>query len=210
MRRFFSLTQDLDECQVDWIEHQLKFYTHIYCVGDAAQTIFSFRGARSKFVTNIPNAIDRSLTTSWRFGPVIANVANTVLFAKHYSPQTCQYKKLWIPYRLKGNEKIVCTVTSQSMLPQWKNHPVTVIASGNATLMIKAMDLLGMGDLLGGTEESDEDEGEPGGDESAFAVKARIVTPDDTFDVPKIHINGKGESSGLRKWHGVAKQISTL
>ena len=58
--------QDMDGCQVEWMKNQAKFGkfdfflltfcfqivaigTHVFFVGDAAQTIYSFRGARVSF-----------------------------------------------------------------------------------------------------------------------------------------------------------------
>jgi superfamily I DNA/RNA helicase len=39
-------SQDMDGCQVNWsAKQQVVFGTHIYVVGDAAQTLFTFRGA---------------------------------------------------------------------------------------------------------------------------------------------------------------------
>ena len=84
--------QDLDECQIDWIAKQEKYGTHIYLVGDAAQTIYSFRGAKSKYMMNIEVDEEKclALTKSWRFGPGIASIANLVLFMKEFSPQTTE------------------------------------------------------------------------------------------------------------------------
>ena len=39
-------SQDMDQCQVDWINQQKQFGTHIYFVGDMAQCIYGFRGAK--------------------------------------------------------------------------------------------------------------------------------------------------------------------
>ena len=41
--------------------------THIFFVGDSAQCIYGFRGAKSKHVMKL-DCIDTQLTTSWRFG----------------------------------------------------------------------------------------------------------------------------------------------
>lgn len=89
-------SQDLDECQMNWIDTQAKNYnTLVYFVGDAAQTIYSFRGAKSKYMMTI-KAVDGTLTKSFRFGETIANIANLVLFAKEKSPQTtANYTPVW-------------------------------------------------------------------------------------------------------------------
>ena len=41
-------SQDMDQCQVDWIDQQKQHGTHVYFVGDMAQCIYGFRGAKSK------------------------------------------------------------------------------------------------------------------------------------------------------------------
>ena len=66
--------QDLDECQVDWVHRQHAFGTHLYFVGDAAQCIYGFRGAKSSYVMKL-DCIDTKLTKSWRFGPDVARVS---------------------------------------------------------------------------------------------------------------------------------------
>lgn len=43
-------SQDMDECQVAWIASQKQFGTHIFFVGDSAQCIYGFRGAKSSYV----------------------------------------------------------------------------------------------------------------------------------------------------------------
>lgn len=94
-------SQDLDGCQTDWIAKQATAgkgnKNHVYFVGDAAQTIYSFRGAKSRYMMGVPNAVDCSLTKSWRFGSEIAKIANTVLFTKLKSPQTTgnSYHPIW-------------------------------------------------------------------------------------------------------------------
>lgn len=90
-------SQDMDECQMNWIEAQARNYnTHVYFVGDAAQTIYSFRGAKSKYMMNIKDAVDCTLTKSFRFGQKISYIANLVLFAKEKSPQTtANYNPVW-------------------------------------------------------------------------------------------------------------------
>lgn len=69
----------------------------IHPIKDAAQTIYSFRGAKSKHMMNVWGAQDSTLTKSWRFGTTIANIANVILFSKEYSPQTTanDYAPIW-------------------------------------------------------------------------------------------------------------------
>jgi superfamily I DNA/RNA helicase len=41
--------QDMDGCQIDWIRSQAELFgTHVYLVGDPAQAIYGFRGAKPK------------------------------------------------------------------------------------------------------------------------------------------------------------------
>jgi hypothetical protein len=112
-------SQDLTACQIDWFSQQQDHGTQLFFVGDAAQSIYSFRGARSKLlimlgkkrvglnVTTDPDRpiVDLELTKSFRFGANIAAAANTILFAKHKSTQTAtrsNREKHWRPYRLVG------------------------------------------------------------------------------------------------------------
>ena len=55
-------SQDLDGAQVDWLCTQAKLYgTHVYFMGDAMQTIYTFRGAKSKNLTQLGTYKSRSL-----------------------------------------------------------------------------------------------------------------------------------------------------
>ena len=93
-------SQDLNECQVAWMTQQRRLGggKQIYFVGDAVQTIYGFRGAKSKFLGSIRGAKDLPLTKSFRFGPGLAAVANVILFAKEHSPQVKHFR----PYRVLG------------------------------------------------------------------------------------------------------------
>eukprot|EP00592_Proboscia_alata_P001278 CAMPEP_0194373956 /NCGR_PEP_ID=MMETSP0174-20130528/22325_1 /TAXON_ID=216777 /ORGANISM="Proboscia alata, Strain PI-D3" /LENGTH=925 /DNA_ID=CAMNT_0039153245 /DNA_START=461 /DNA_END=3238 /DNA_ORIENTATION=+ len=240
--------QDLDGCQTDWIVGQVKYGTHVYLVGDAAQTIYSFRGAKSKFMMGVEVAPEHccSLTKSWRFGKAIASVANVVLYAKHKSSQTTDNKHspIWSPYRLQGCNR-EGTVTDEALLPKWKEMPVTLIAATNATLLLAAVQLFGMdtshvndNDYTSGMDTSNvkrmtmkrmhmEHDAYEEDEEEGINSELYMVTPDDesmltssTFNLdacdekfmsfPKIHINGKGENSGVNKWKLVMKQISYI
>ena len=59
----------------------------VFFVGDMAQTIYSFRGAKSRWLLEIKPDFDMDLTQSFRFKYPIARVANTILFGKMNSPQ---------------------------------------------------------------------------------------------------------------------------
>ena len=39
-------SQDFDACQIQWLDSQANHGCQVFLVGDAAQSIFSFRGAR--------------------------------------------------------------------------------------------------------------------------------------------------------------------
>ena len=186
-------SQDMDACQINWMAGQSKFGTHVYLVGDCAQSIYGFRGAKSKCLMDISNehsVRDCTLTTSWRFGHEIARVANLILFCKERSPQTSQnpYKMTWRPYRVQGGSPRAGTVTGRKL--DWKEQKFTLIAYKNATLMKEAL-------LTMGYEMSDDIEDQEG-DNGV-----------DTLEMPKFFVNGKG-SSGARKFRDMFKTIQHL
>lgn len=131
-------SQDLTACQLDLFVHQqIKNSKHVFLVGDACQTIYSFRGARSKFIAQLEDTRDFKLTTSFRFGAHISFVANTFLWIKEKSPQL----QMFIPYRLVGkssNPGLVQGFSDEQRLL----YPYTVVARQNATLITKALALL--------------------------------------------------------------------
>lgn len=55
--------------------HDMNLGTHVFFVGDSAQCIYQFRGAKSANLMKL-DCIDYQLTKSWRFGPNIAKIAN--------------------------------------------------------------------------------------------------------------------------------------
>jgi hypothetical protein len=111
-------SQDMDACQIHWITHGQTQPTvslhhpslsYVYVVGDPAQSIYGFRGARPRYLMELSQNdtlhADLFLTETWRFGSSIANIANLILFAKEHSEQTTrtrdgQYRD-WIPYRIR-------------------------------------------------------------------------------------------------------------
>jgi len=160
-------------------------------------------------------------------------------------------------------------VTTDQILSKWKDMPITVIASFNATLLHTAVSMLGMQidadvnedfaddsdeedttknagskDLLplisnesstgsqDATTQSDANQDTPvpivssdtcspiyvKSEESfeearpSASVKVAAGAKEETVPVsfPKIHINGQGENSGLRKWQSVLKQIGHM
>ena len=128
--------QDLNKCQIAWLASQDR--AQVFFVGDPVQTIYSFRGAKSKFLSELPGAIDRALTASFRFGPAIGAAANTILFAKAHSPQTD-----WLPYRLRARGAHRGLVTSAGLL-DGRLGPVTLLARANAELLVQALECLAL------------------------------------------------------------------
>ena len=71
----------------------------------------------------------------------------------------CIPKKQWIPYRIEGargeNES---SVTTESLLGKTKETgTITFIARTNYALMFKAMEIMGLGCLVGGQSDVDSD-----------------------------------------------------
>jgi len=129
--------QDMDGCQVDWIDGQRERGAHVVLVGDPAQTIYGFRGAKSTFMLGCEGE-DCRLTQSWRFGRQIARAANTVLLAKERSPQTTKKSgkyRLWVPYRIEGAGG-EGGVTAGSLIDRWKEGPFTLISYKNGALFV--------------------------------------------------------------------------
>ena len=151
-------SQDLDAAQIDFLCNQAKLQgTHLYFVGDAVQTIYSFRGAKSINLTNLGtfssqalsakhNVIDLPLTHCWRFNPVIANVGNSILYVKEKSPQTIK-KKTWHPYRLKGCGSATGRVVTKAFGRD--NTPFTVIAFSNYQLLDYTLGMLSSDKWIG-------------------------------------------------------------
>ena len=136
--------QDLNPCQGAFITAHAA-QAQLFLVGDFAQCIYTFRGARPDVIMGLQGAVDRALTTSFRFGPRIAAAANVVLFAKEHSPQTPgpnEGKPLWVPYRIRGGASFAGQLLSTSRTQPTPESPVTYIARCNATLVTQALELL--------------------------------------------------------------------
>ena len=115
-------------------------------------------------------------------------------------------------------------MTTKSLLSKWKEMPVTVIAFANATLMTTAVHMFGFQNTNEDSSISSQD-GEDVALESlvqspekttASSSRPPPVTPDDDEEgfkpeiiLPKIHINGKGENSGMKKIE-LIKEIEVL
>ena len=208
--------QDLDEAQVEWIQGQKEYGTHIYFVGDSAQSIYGFRGAKSANVMKL-DCLDTQMTKSWRFGKDIARVANIPLFAKEKSIQTTQNLgkyRLWIPYRIEGarcekdcdDDMLIRGVTTKSLLEnrqQFKS--ITVIGRSNAGLMIKAIDLIGLSSLKNPGPAEDEEE-------SSHQEINAVMDVENLLDknLPRFHVVGQGETSGAKKFKMASREIRFL
>ena len=67
--------------------------------------------------------------------------------------------------------------------------------------MFKAMEIMGLGAL-------DDDDSE--GDEIMSKMMPDIHVPLHLDNVPKFHINGEGDLSGLKRWRKTSKEIRHL
>lgn len=208
-------SQDCDACQISWLAKQTEFGSQVYFVGDSAQTIYSFRGAKSSILMKLPASKSCTLTKSWRFGPAIARIANLVLFAKEKSPQTIGTNTpTWDPYRVKGNGNPHDMVTSRPIAQNWKHQKITIIAWHNSTLLVEALKLLGFSsegicERSGGIND---DRHKKENDLSSIVSQeingGNLYYQSDQF--PKFHINGKGDNSGHGKWKTVLKEIESM
>jgi len=186
-------SQDCDACQIVWIEKQVEFGAQVYFVGDAAQTIYSFRGAKSENLMKLDVIEEHrcTLTRSWRFGDSIARIANLVLFSKEYSCQTTQNDpKIWEPYRVEGSEMVNDQVSANNILNSWETQKVTVIARRNDTLITMATKFF---DIC-----------------NAGPENTSGITEIKTRKMPKFHINGNGKGSGPAKMYHFVKQADAL
>jgi superfamily I DNA/RNA helicase len=155
-------SQDMDACQIDFIVHQQAelHRRHVYVVGDPAQAIYGFRGAKPKFLLQLGCNEKMLLTHTFRFGPGVCNIANMILFAKEKSDQT-QYGKLdkkpiyWDPYRAQSGipDKESIITTDRSILEDWKSGQVALIARTNTMLLLEILPLFG----FSFSEENDSD-----------------------------------------------------
>ena len=144
-------SQDMNPCQIEWLASHGRTM-QVYFVGDAAQTIYGFRGARSKSLMGLPATKDFPLTQSFRFGSQIGAAANTILFAKEHSRQTSDGDggpkaagKAWQPYRVRARSdrpSVVRHGSQCSMGVQKPGPPLCVIAFGNMSLLQYAISLL--------------------------------------------------------------------
>ncbi|KAJ2996566.1 F-box DNA helicase 1 [Globomyces sp. JEL0801] len=125
--------QDASMCQMDlFVNQQVAQQKNVYLFGDAVQAIYSFRGAKSRYLTALPNTTDFHLTNCFRFGKNISHVANLFLHAKEYSGQVNDFT----PYRLTGLSTIDGIVTERSL-----EYPYTAIGRSHSGIIIFAIEL---------------------------------------------------------------------
>lgn len=130
----------------------------MFFVGDAAQTIYTFRGAKSANLLNLPDCMDFGLTESFRFDPNIAVIANLIVWGKKESllefrpyqrvgasPRASQ---VWCAQRTKkdkgGLENDVMSFIERCQRDETAGAErcVTLISCMNMTLVIMAIRLL--------------------------------------------------------------------
>ena len=136
-------SQDMNPCQIEWLaSHRDKM--QVFFVGDAAQTIYAFRGAKSSSLMGLRDVQELPLTQTFRFGPQIGAVANTVLFIKEHSRQTRTDKPTWDPYRLRSKPDVPSIVRYAEDHPEQLPglEPLCVIARSNMQLMQYAVPIL--------------------------------------------------------------------
>ena len=215
-------SQDMDGCQVNWVaEKQVEFAKQVYVVGDAAQAIYGFRGAKSKYLMDLPIDKELMLTESWRFGEAIAQIANLVLFAKENSDQTEKSQgaprdgmkwKNWIPYRVKSGRAKAAHVTDASLISSWQDYraeskQITLIARQNKTLFQATLQIFGF------TPSDDSDSTTKSPIDGACIVdrvkKEAIVEEEDDFDYID-DCNSDAEASCLQAGQGNRTEPGTL
>ncbi|KAJ3131177.1 hypothetical protein HK100_006689 [Physocladia obscura] len=139
-------SQDATACQLDlFVTQPVKMSNsetlkNVFMVGDPAQSIYYFRGARPKELAQIHTkldtpVIDFNLTRSFRFGVNVAHTANILLWIKSKSPQSKDFN----PYVLVGGNTIPGTIVdSLQELP----YPHTIIARSGVQLISKGIEAM--------------------------------------------------------------------
>mmetsp|Transcript_28830 Transcript_28830/g.27623 ORF Transcript_28830/g.27623 Transcript_28830/m.27623 type:complete len:551 (+) Transcript_28830:240-1892(+) len=229
--------QDSNECSNSWICKQASSYhTQTFIVGDSAQAIYGFRGAKPAHLLAISNkykVIDCELTESYRFGPEIAAVANVLLNGKENSPQTIgQPKKSWNPYRMTG-VGASSFVTSKNLIDEiyprgGGRNPVTIIAFKNMELLDYYLKFSNNCHEIEIIEHRNEGSGEsssedyrmpPSNHEHCNGIDNEVIHSNNTqsqmgppppqLEHPpyKISLFGEGESSGKNNWIKVKNKL---
>jgi hypothetical protein len=175
-------SQDLNAAQVSWLSAQALYGLDVFFVGDAAQTIYSFRGAKARYIAQLANAHDAQLTVSFRFGPKIAAAANALLLSKRFSAQTDPDPNhaLWWPYYVTGAARAPGRVLECDLVAAraWggERGPITVIARTNVGLLNMVLPV-----LAGGADGS---------------------AP------PRIAVLGEGDNAGAKLWRRVLAEVA--
>ena len=154
-------SQDLTDCQIAWMSLQRgsdeRTRRQVFFVGDMAQTIYSFRGAKSKFLMEVKADHYCELTQSFRFPYPIARVANIIIYGKMNSPQAKDFR----PYKVQaasrdrnrsevfhygrqvGPEDAILKLRERCTKEQeQKDRMVTVVSFRNGTLIKAALDVM--------------------------------------------------------------------
>lgn len=137
--------QDTSPVMLSVMEQQVRRGTRVILVGDSAQQIYSWRGAVNALAA-FPDAKRLYLSQSFRFGPVIAEVANAVL--SHLEERT--------QLVMKGTERIGSRLDAVAV-------PRAVLCRTNAGAV---------GTLLEGLEQGRRGHMIGGGDDVAAFVRA--------------------------------------
>lgn len=130
--------QDTSPVMLDVLAQQVKRGTQVFLVGDSAQQIYSWRGAVNALAA-FPEAKRLMLSQSFRFGQVVAEVANAVL--SHLNERT--------PLVMKGFDKI------NSRLDRI-NEPKAILCRTNAAAVQAVLDGIANGkrpNLIGGGDD---------------------------------------------------------
>lgn len=105
----------------------------IVVVGDQNQAIYMWRGASNMMIETAKYGEELPLTTSFRFGPRVAAIANKILSAE---------KPMAHPLIGKGYDTVVGSPDSEAVDI---TKPHTIIFRKNLTMLLAAMDALGEG-----------------------------------------------------------------
>lgn len=195
-------SQDLTECQVQvFVVNQP--HADVYIVGDAVQSLYSWRGARPKQLRTLSQRVgpqrsikeDLQLTHSHRFGSGIARIANHITFIKKHSAQ----HTLWHQHALADPRTLV--VSPRALIDR-RSRPLcrsySVVGAGPPTLQ-----------LLDGSSRESSLEGKPrtvvGRTNAGLIIEAFELLSDD--DAIKIGLLGKGSYD---KFESICKDVLEL
>ena len=101
--------QDTNVVQLELVELLSSVHKNLFVVGDDAQSIYRFRGARIEnileFGTRFPAATQVTLTTNYRSTPAIVEVANAILA---HSKQNIRKRLVAAPNTVAGQIPALC------------------------------------------------------------------------------------------------------